>query len=225
MRATAVIPAVNEGERIGRVLEAVAGAKLVGEVIVVDDGSVDDTAKVAASADGARVVRLPRNRGKGAAMWEGARRAGNGVLVFLDADLVGLRREHVDDLVRPVLEGEVDMAVGQFRGGNRWVTLWQRLVPAISGQRALRASDFLALSGAARMRFGIEVALTRYAARRGLRTRRVYLPGMSHVMKERKCGLVRGLGARAVMYSQMGRWLVVDGYQKEWAEVEGKNPR
>ena len=220
MRATAVIPALNEGERIGRVLGAVARAELVGEVIVVDDGSADDTAEVAAAADGAKVVRLPRNRGKGAAMWEGAQRAANEVLVFLDADLVGLTREHVDDLVRPVLMGEADMTVGQFRGGNRWITLWQRLVPAISGQRALRARDFLALSGAGRMRFGIEVALTRYAARRGLRTRRVYLPGMTHVMKENKCGLVRGLGARAVMYAQIVRCALGNGYHALRTEAE-----
>jgi glycosyltransferase involved in cell wall biosynthesis len=203
------------------VLSAVASATLVDEVIVVDDGSHDSTAGAAASHDGALVVRLERNQGKAAAMCEGVRRAANEVVVFLDADLVGLSGEHVDELVGPVVAGEADMTVGQFRGGNGWITLWQRLVPAISGQRALRAKHFLALPQVEQMGFGVEVALTRYAARRKLRTRRVYLQGMSHVIKEGKRGVVRGLYDRAVMYAQMGRWAVVNGYHNAAEEDEG----
>lgn len=212
MKATAVIPALNEAARIGSVLRAVHSAQLVDEAVVVDDGSRDHTAEAAASHDGALVIRFERNRGKAGALYEGVKRARNDVVVFLDADLVGLCPQHVDRLAEPVLSGEADMTVGQFLEGNRWISLWQRLVPSISGQRALRARDFLALPNAARMGFGIEVALTRYAAHRGLRTQRVYLPQVTHIMKESKCGLARGLYARAAMYSQMARWSLSDGY-------------
>jgi len=213
MRATAVIPAYNEASRIGRVLAAAAGAESVDEVIVVDDGSEDETARVAAEHDGAVVVRWRDNRGKAAAVREGARRARNRVVVFLDADLVGLTPKHVDDLATPVLAGEADMTVGQFRGGNRWLSLWQQLVPSISGQRALEAGHLLAIADLEQTGFGVEVALTRYAARRRLRTRRVYLSDVSHVIKEQKRGVVRGLCGRAVMYGQMLKWLLLDGHR------------
>jgi hypothetical protein len=214
MKATAVIAAYNEAARIGRVLSAVTRCGLIAETIVVDDGSWDGTGEVAARYDGAVVVRHERNRGKGAALWTGVSRASNEVVVFLDADLVGLTPEHVCSLVGPVLWDEVDMTVGQFRGGNWWLTLWQRIVPAISGQRALRASHFRSVPRVEQTGFGLEVALTRYARRRRLRTRCVYLPGMRHVIKEDKLGFTRGLCARFAMYGQMARWVVADGYRR-----------
>ncbi len=135
MKATAVIPAFNEAERIGAVLEAVLAAETVDEVIVIDDGSTDGTAK-AATRDGVKVVALPANGGKAAAMWGGAERAKHEAVLFLDADLIHLTTQHVNDLVRPVLQEEADMTVGQFMSGSPLVTAWMRFCPAISGQRA-----------------------------------------------------------------------------------------
>lgn len=212
MKASAVIPAYNEADRISRVLEAVAASALVDQIIVVDDGSDDRTAAAAAAHNGAVVVRLGENQGKAGAMAAGVRRAKNPVVVFLDADLVGLTDDHVDDLVAPVLKGEVDMTVGQFKGGSRWITLWQRLVPAISGQRAMRAADFERIPNLERAGFGVEVAITRHVARRRLRTRLVYLPEMTHVIKEEKRGVLRGLRDRMVMYAQMLRSALGNGY-------------
>ena len=71
MKATAVIPAYNEAARIKRVLDAVAVSELVDEIIVVDDGSDDSTAETAGAHNGAIVVRMPRNRGKAAALTVG----------------------------------------------------------------------------------------------------------------------------------------------------------
>ena len=212
MKASAVIPAFNEAARIGRVLDAVSSSPLIDQIIVVDDGSDDSTSAVAAKHNGAVVVRLPRNRGKAAAMVAGVGRAKNKVVVFLDADLIGLKQHHVDDLVLPVLRGEVDMTVGQFKGGRGWITLWQRLVPNISGQRAMRASDFASVPNVARKGFGVELAITKHAIHQGLRMRLVYLLGMSHVTKEEKRGVVRGLRDRSVMYAQMLRSAVGNGY-------------
>ncbi|HEX3492193.1 MAG TPA: glycosyltransferase, partial [Streptosporangiaceae bacterium] len=66
-----VIPAFNEAERIGATVGAAAGLSGADLVVVVDDGSRDDTAAVAERA-GARVVRHARNRGKAAALETGA---------------------------------------------------------------------------------------------------------------------------------------------------------
>lgn len=86
MKTACVIPALNEEKRLGPV---VAGCRRLGlAVYVVDDGSTDRTADVAAEA-GAAVVRHEVNRGKGAAMESGAARAGADgfeAVAFLDAD-------------------------------------------------------------------------------------------------------------------------------------------
>jgi glycosyltransferase involved in cell wall biosynthesis len=80
-----IIPAKNESPRIARVVAAVRAVLPAAEVIVVDDGSGDDTAARAVDA-GAQVVSHPVSMGNGAAIKTGARRANGDVLVFLDGD-------------------------------------------------------------------------------------------------------------------------------------------
>ena len=211
MKATAVIPAHNEAERIRPVLTAVLSAPSVAEVIVVDDGSQDGTA-AAAAMEGVRVISLPENLGKAAAMREGAKRARHEVVLFLDADLINLTPQHVDDLVTPVVADEADMTVGQFWSGSPLVTAWMRFCPAISGQRAMRVAEFLDIPNLAESGYGVEVVITRSALTRRQRVRYVHLPNITHVFKESKRGLRLGLAIRTRMYSQILRSMVEDRY-------------
>ncbi len=111
MRLIAVIPAYNESASIARVVDLCK--PYVDRVVVIDDGSKDNTAEVATRA-GATVVSQPRNMGKGAALQAGMDytvREGFDAAVFLDAD-----GQHeptsIPDLRRPVENGSADMAVG-----------------------------------------------------------------------------------------------------------------
>ncbi|MDI6637302.1 MAG: glycosyltransferase family 2 protein [Bacillota bacterium] len=196
--AAVIIPAYNEGARIGRVISAALGAKLVSEVIVVSDGSTDNTADVARSL-GVRVVELARNRGKGGAMKAGLAATSAEVVAFIDADLVGLTPDHVDELIRPVVSGEADATLGVFAGGRSSTTLAQRLTPGLSGQRAVRAV-LLRDVPMEDARFGVEVVLNRHLASCGARVKRVVLHGVSQVMKEEKRGGLKGFAARLRMY-------------------------
>ena len=82
-----VIPARNEAATVGQIVRSVLGlGERVREVVVVDDGSTDATASVAAAA-GARVVRPEAGPGKGQAMWKGVAETTGDVVVFCDADL------------------------------------------------------------------------------------------------------------------------------------------
>jgi len=93
-----VIPAYNEAGGVGRTLQALRSALPEGEIILVDDGSSDDTAVVAAGVPGVRCLRHGHNRGYGAALKTGMRRAEGELLAWFDAD-----GEHgVDDLVAMV---------------------------------------------------------------------------------------------------------------------------
>jgi len=121
--------------------------------------------------------------------------------------LVGLHPEHLRLLVEPVAAGDADMCIGLFRGGRSWTDLWQKLVPYISGQRALRRELFLSVPRVRDARSGAEVALTHHARIHGWRVARVPLVGMTHVMKEEKMGALRGVGARARMYWEIASYV------------------
>jgi glycosyltransferase involved in cell wall biosynthesis len=108
-----VVPAYNEAARIGRVLAGIRAAVPDATVLVVDDGSSDDTAAVARAA-GARVVRLPFNLGAGVAAQTGYRlalREGHDCVVHLDGDG---QHEPADipALLGLVAGGETDVAIG-----------------------------------------------------------------------------------------------------------------
>jgi glycosyltransferase involved in cell wall biosynthesis len=81
-----VIPVYNEAASIGEVLDEIAALHLEAEVIVVDDGSLDDSVAVAKAHAGVRVIQHPYNMGNGAAIKSGIWAARGGVIVMMDGD-------------------------------------------------------------------------------------------------------------------------------------------
>lgn len=155
MKLSVILPAKNEAEGLRRTLPALASSLPGAEVIVVDDGSSDETAAVAA-AHGARVISSPYSMGNGAAVKRGARAATGDVLVFMDAD--GQHDPTLVPLLLEKLEAGYDMVVGARsadgqanlgRGlANRlynrlasWMTD-QPILDLTSGFRAVRAEKF-----------------------------------------------------------------------------------
>ena len=116
-----VIPAYNENERLGeplqKILRYVSDTKLNAELIVVDDGSSDATARIAEEtfattpAIPAQVIKYDKNRGKGFAVKTGLRAANADVALFTDADL-STPIEELTKLTGPIIAGEVDVAFG-----------------------------------------------------------------------------------------------------------------
>jgi len=208
MNVSVVVPAYNEASRVSAVLEPLLACSEVAEIIVVDDGSDDGTADVA-SAYPVQVVRLHENRGKAAALDVGVRAAANDVLCFLDADLVGLRVEHVRRMISAYRDGKLDMVVGVFSNGRMNTDLAQKINPFASGQRILsRRLWDRAKENIDDMDYGIEIALSKLAAKEGWLKEKVKLDGVTHVLKEEKRGFTAGMKDRLKMYGDMVKWLI-----------------
>lgn len=205
VRVSAIVPAYNEAERIGAVLWPLLQAPSVGEIIVVDDGSTDGTAHRARSF-GVRVISLPINCGKSVALDRGVQAALYETLLFLDADLVGLRPDHIERMIRTYIEDGRDMVVGVFRKGRLNTDLAQTIAPYLSGQRVLSKSLWRKLRRKIHtLDFGVEIALTKLALKENWTQGFVELDGVTHVMKEEKFGLSRGLVSRFKMYGDIVR--------------------
>jgi len=120
LRVVAIVPALNEEHTIARVIDELRAFDSRIDIVVVDDGSVDLTADVAA-AKGAHVLRLPFNLGIGGAVQTGFRFAferGYDLAVRIDGD--GQHEPaQLPRILEPVLRDEVDVAVGsRFAGGK-----------------------------------------------------------------------------------------------------------
>ena len=197
-----VIPAYNESARIGKTLreilaylEAQPGG---GEVVVVDDGSKDDTAAVAAGifaghggrrVEG-RVIRVEPNRGKGNAVRTGLLAARNTVAAFFDADL-SMPVTETPKLVEPIRSGQYDVVFGSRALDRKLIGTHQPWTREQSGRvfnlvmRALTGLPFkdtqcgfkafrmdvcrAVVEGALIDRFGFDVELLFIAHRAGLR--------------------------------------------------------
>jgi glycosyltransferase involved in cell wall biosynthesis len=219
-RVVVVIPAVDEEQAIGRVLAEIP--PLVSQVIVVDNGSRDRTAEVAAAA-GATVVREPR-RGYGQACLAGIAAAqGADILVFLDGDY----SDHPDqlaDVLRPILRGEADLVIGSRTLGQRapgahpWhavlgtrlcVSLMNRLI----GTAATDLGPFRAITVEALRRlamrdrdFGWTVEMQVKARRHGLRVSEVPVDYRPRIGRSKVSGTLGGsLRAGAKILSTIAR--------------------
>ena len=207
MKITVVIPAFNEEQAIGEVVRAVP-ADRVHEIIVVDNGSTDDTAQQASLA-GARVIQESRP-GYGFACLAGAKAAAKAdVIVFLDGD-------RSDDPVQleavagPVLDNHADLVIGsRIKGvlekgamplhgrlGNRLIVFLLRLlygadITDIGSFRAIKAQTLLDLD-MEQMTYGWPVEMVVKAARKGLRIQSVPINYRKRIGKSKVTGTIRG---------------------------------
>jgi glycosyltransferase involved in cell wall biosynthesis len=170
-KVSVVIPAFNEETGLRTVLPKLRHLPEVAEVIVVDDGSTDETAKIAADA-GARVLRQPYNKGYGASLKRGIREAKSDIIVIMDSD-----GQHDPDDIARLLEplGEYDMVVGArpvqssewMRRPAKKLLVWvaeylvERKIPDLnSGFRAFRRESVLEFMHILPNGFSITTTLT-----------------------------------------------------------------
>jgi len=212
MNVTAVIPAYNEEQTIADVVKRVKNIDKIQKVIVVSDGSTDSTAEIARQC-GADVIELNENVGKGGAIKAGINECGTEIILFLDADLIGLTEKHILDLIEPVIENKADMTIGIFKNGRMVTDLAQKVTPYLSGQRAIRKSIIDRIPNIDITRYGVEVALTKYVDKNNIRVQEVDLPDMTHVTKEEKLGIIRGVQARLKMYWDIVK--ILSSYNKK----------
>ncbi|MCF8009715.1 MAG: glycosyltransferase family 2 protein [Clostridiales bacterium] len=190
-KVSVIIPAYNETCRIASTVSAVKSIPEVGEVLVVDDGSSDNTAAEAERA-GASVILMPVNSGKGAALTRGAYSVKFDTIALLDGDL-GPSAEEGRLLMLPVLENSVDMTIAGFpspkKGGFGLVKGFAAAVIKIftglkvksplSGQRVMTGEVLEKVLPFA-SGYGVELDLTLKAGRMGYKIKEVPVKMQHH---------------------------------------------
>ena len=197
MGITAIVAAYNEEKTIGDVLRALTANPLIHEVIVVSDGSTDDTVLISRGFD-VRTIALRENRGKGFAMRVGVDYASNDILFFVDGDMWNVTERTIESLILPVLRDECEMNIGVRHRGPvlDFLHLKMQCGPVLSGIRVMKREVFERVPPQYQERFKIEAALNCFCSRAGFRQQHTIIYDLRHLTKESKRGLADGLMAR-----------------------------
>lgn len=204
-----IIPAYNEGNRIKGVLDVLCQIDRLSEIVVVDDGSFDRTMEAVIQVqqcdERIRILHHAKNLGKGQSVYDGLINTTAEVVITLDADLVGLKPEHIYQLIDPVVHHHKDMSIGIFRGGKFYTDFSHWVTPWLSGQRCMWRNKLYGICWKAAEGYGLETAITLAGQRQHWDTKRVIWRGVSHPPSEGHRGLLRGIMNRVKMYAQILR--------------------
>ena len=196
-----VIPVFNEEKTVANVVRAVLTSEIVSEIICVNDGSVDRSLEILKGfGDKIRLINFGNNQGKGAALAAGVRIAGSEIIVFFDADLIGLKKEHIVKLTRPLSANQSSFTLGRLADFP--------LIPVLfSGQRAYWKKDLNPyLRKIAQTRFGVEVFLN-YVFREEKR-KIVALKGLNYLRKQKKISSEKVAEAYLDMFKEIFQVMV-----------------
>ncbi|MDD4363223.1 MAG: glycosyltransferase family 2 protein [Atribacterota bacterium] len=209
MSISVIIPAYNEEITIGDRIKTVKKVPEINSIIVVSDGSTDKTALIAGSFE-VEVCNLKENIGKGAAIKKGFEKTNSDILLFLDADLIGLTEDHIYSLIKPIQKNEVDMTIGVFSKGRFLTDLPQILTPYLSGQRGVKREIINNLPDLDILNYGLEMAITKVVKKNNYQVQIVKLHNLTQRIKEEKYGLVEGTKKRIKMYLDIIKQLKSD---------------
>ena len=163
-------------------------------MIVVDDGSADETA-MRAMAAGAKVIRRDSDAGssvgsKAHAMEAGVEASDADAILFVDADLLGLTSGHLDEICVPFVRGEAVMSLGCFDYG--WLNGLVLLLPPTSGERIIPRWVFHAVPPSRRDGYTIEMMINEVVAEGRCATTARVMSGVTHRTKRQKFGFLDG---------------------------------
>ena len=203
IQISCIICAFNEAPRIAAVLAVASVHSLLSEVIVVDDGSTDDTAAIVRRFPSVKLISHPVNQGKSIAMATGVLAAQHELLMLLDADLTGLAVEHITALAVPVLSGKSDVSLSLRQ--NSLLIFRAIGLDFVSGERVIR-KDLLSevleeMHGLPR--FGIEVFMNRRIIARQLSIAVTHWPAVTQSRKTEKLGYWKGIRAEWRMLADL----------------------
>lgn len=218
-----VIPAFNEEKSIKHVIDTVKQVEQITEIIVVDDGSTDNTYNIVSQQQGVLLLKHEKNKGKGAAIKTGLKKVTNDIVLFLDADLSEINESQVKAIIQPILDGNADITKTKFKREAGRVTeltakpLLNFFFPELSFEQPL-SGQFAAIKRFLdkidlEHDYGVDIGIVLDADAQGLRIQEVDIGNIVHEMSSLEelnimaNEVVRTIVDRAITY---GRFTLVD---------------
>ncbi|RLD89820.1 MAG: glycosyltransferase family 2 protein [Bacteroidetes bacterium] len=192
-KISAVVSVYNEEKTVKNVVNSLINCNFVDELIVVNDGSTDNTSKVLNEISASysfQNIAFEKNKGKSYAMTTGVEHATGDIIVFVDADLIGFNCEHIKVLTLPLVTNQAKMVIGRRPAENPKTDITGSMDDWLGGERAVYRKDILPILDKMReTKFGVETLLNLYFKSKtdlNKQTIIVDLKGLVHIRKYKK---------------------------------------
>jgi len=224
MNISCIIPAYNERNNLGAVLDVVTNFPDFKEIIVVDDGSVDGTPELV-QAYQQKCPRLkllinPQNLGKTTTILNGLNSAQGELIVMIDSDLINLQQKNLSNLIQAVTEQKYDLAILDRAGDRK--ALWGGTDCArfFGGERALWKKDFQQIKFPAAGGYLLEIVMNKYFIQNHRKIKTIYCENLYTYHHYNKCGFKEGFQHYFQMSSKIVREATLIGFLKQIYHIE-----
>jgi glycosyltransferase involved in cell wall biosynthesis len=194
-KISCIIPAYNEEGGIGNVLHVVVPlvGKYLYEIIVIDDGSKDNTKEIVRNFPKINFIEHPKNKGKSKTVADGIKASGGDYIFLLDADLKFLNEGNILDLINPIENDISKVSIGYRK--NAWPLFPFKKIDYLSGERIL-PKKFL-MEKIDKMEelpsYALEVFINRIIVKNKLSIKVVPWPNVENVFSQNKRGFLKGI--------------------------------
>jgi len=205
-KISVVIAAYNEEPKIAEVLKIVEHHPIINEVIVINDGSKDNTSEVVKKFD-VTLIENEKNLGKTLSVKKGIEMAKGDLIMLIDADLKGLTSDAITMLAKPVLDGKVDWTLSLRDNSVGFMKLVK--MDWISGERVVPKDLLLdkAIWSRPDISYGLETLMNKSLLAKNKTFCSVYLPELTITSKSEKIGVIKGTMGEIKMFGQIIRVL------------------
>ena len=182
-----IVPVYNEERTIAPIISTLISIDHIDEIIVINDGSIDKTKDILKSFEkykSLKIINHNQNMGKGYALYNGIINSKGEILLFLDADLIGLTKFHIFKLINPITNNEADMILG-YAPKNKEIINIINPFKFLTGERALYKRDLLPFINLIKdSGYGVETIINKNYKNK--RIKLVTLDGLIHPIKTQK---------------------------------------
>lgn len=221
-RVIVAVPIYNEADRITDTIKGLKSVKAIDEILIIDDGSIDNTGQVIKELD-VSIINVPENQGKGNAMKIAIETMDYDYIAFIDGDL-GCSSIEVSKLIEPVVRDQVDFTIAKFevskiKGGFGFVKGLAKMGVAfytgietnisLSGQRVYKRKVMESIEYIP-THYGVELAMTIQAIKNGYKFQEIAVD-MTHRYSDRS---LKGFLHRGRQFIDIFKTLLYMGFKR-----------
>ncbi|MBN1374159.1 glycosyltransferase family 2 protein [Candidatus Dojkabacteria bacterium] len=219
-----VIPAYNEGPRIEKVLSLALSYRKFSEVVVVNDGSSDNTQKILSAYKKTHpqlsIFRHNRNKGKTAAIINGIKKASGQIIVLLDADLEDILLKNLDQLINPIIQDGYDMTILDRISDRKSIIGWTNIPRLLGGERAFYKEEFEKIIIDPQKGYLLEVIMNTHYVKNKLKVKTIYCRDLKSSYQFKKWGFFKALFRYADMFIKIYKESRIKGFYMQIINIE-----